>query len=84
MKKLIKGLLTLSLSAAILSSVACGGNSIDAWESGFTDNSAIMQATLGGLVAETDDYVYFINGVGTSSADNTFGKPIKGALVAAK
>lgn len=38
----------------------------------------------GGFVVEKGDYVYFINGVETSSSDNTFGTPVKGALMRAK
>lgn len=84
MNKLTKGLLTLSLSAAIVGAVACGGNSSDAWKgTTFTDYGTVAADTLGGFVAETDKYVYFINGMGSSSSDNSFGTPIKGALVAA-
>ena len=36
----------------------------------------------GGFFAETQNYYYVINGVGNSTASNTFGKPVKGALVA--
>ncbi len=35
-----------------------------------------------GFISETENYYYVINGTGSSSSDNTFGKPIKGALVA--
>lgn len=38
----------------------------------------------GGFVAETDNYVYFINGLGDSTADNTLGAPLKGALLVAQ
>ena len=85
MNKLTKGLLTLSLSAAILGSVACGGNESDAWKgTTFTDYGTVTAEQVhGGFIEETDKYVYFINGMGSSSSDNTFGTPIKGALVAA-
>ena len=36
-----------------------------------------------GFVSTTANYIYFINGVGTSTADNTFGAPVKGALMVA-
>ncbi len=34
----------------------------------------------GGFAVETDNYVYFINGVESNSADNTFGTPLKGSI----
>ena len=84
MNKLTKCLLTLSLSAAIVgTAAACGGSS--SWNgTDFTDYGAVKLETNGGFVAETDNYVYFINGIESSSADNTFGTPVKGSLVAAK
>ena len=83
MNKLTKGLLTVSLASALAFSAACGGNS-DAWKgNAFTDYGEVKTETLGGFVAETDNYVYFINGIGSSSWDNSYGTPVKGALVAA-
>lgn len=85
MNKLTKGLLTMTFAATLCGAAACGGNASDAWEKpSFKDYGAVVSSTLGGFVAETDNYVFFINGVGSSSADNSFGKPIKGSLVAAK
>ena len=84
MNKLIKGLLTVSLAASLAFAAACGQTSSDSWKgTTFTNYGEINQATLGGFVAETDNYVYFINGIGSSSSDNSYGTPIKGALVAA-
>lgn len=85
MNKLTKGLLTISLSAMLVgTAAACGGNS-DSWKgTDFTDYGAVKVETNGGFVAETENYVYFINGIESSSSDNTFGTPIKGSLVAAK
>ena len=37
-----------------------------------------------GFISETENYYYFINGVGTSEQDNAFGVPVKGSLMAAK
>lgn len=36
-----------------------------------------------GFVSSTENYVYFINGLGSSTADNTYGAPIKGTLMVA-
>lgn len=61
--------------------VGCGGSG---W-----DNSKVTLKTItaqvgenGGFVCETENYVYFINGVGDSKNDNSLGSPIKGALYA--
>ena len=86
MNKLTKGLLTLSLSAAIVgTAAACGGTDSDKWKgTTFTDYGTVVATQIhGGFVEETDKYVYFINGIGSTSSDNSFGTPIKGALVAA-
>ena len=37
-----------------------------------------------GFVAETENYIYYINGVGDSEENNDFGTPVKGALMVAK
>ena len=86
MNKLTKGLLTVSFAAMLVgTAAACGGGNSDSWKgTTFTDYGTVKTETNGGFVAETDNYVYFINGIESSSSDNTFGKPIKGSLVAAK
>lgn len=86
MNKLTKGLLTISLSAMLVgSAAACGGGNSDSWKgTDFTDYGAVIEQVHGGFVEETENYVYFINGIESSSSDNTFGTPIKGSLVAAK
>lgn len=84
MNKFTKGFLSMSLAATVIGAAACGGVNSDSWKSpSLTNHGAIVESSVGGFVAETDNYVYFINGVGSSSSDNTFGKPIKGALVCA-
>lgn len=84
MNKLTKGLLTISLSVMLVGTAAACG-SASSWKgTDFTDYGAVDLTTNGGFVAETANYVYFINGVESSSSDNTFGTPVKGALVAAK
>ncbi len=35
----------------------------------------------GGFAVQTDEYVYFINGYELNTADNTFGKPVKGSIM---
>ena len=83
MKKLTKGLLAVSLTALIVGAVGCNCNGGETWHgTDFTDYGRVVAESNGGFVAETDKFVYFINGVETSSSDNTFGTPIKGSLVA--
>jgi hypothetical protein len=45
------------------------------------DSSAAVTTTNGGFLAETNDYVYFINGSELYTEENTLGKVEKGALV---
>ncbi|MBR5388204.1 MAG: hypothetical protein IK147_01905 [Clostridia bacterium] len=83
MKKSGKYLLAAILLVSACFGVACGGNGN--WKGqGVSDSSDVYAASLGGFVAETEDYVYFINGMATHTDDNTFGTPVKGALAAVK
>ena len=84
MNKLTKGLLTISLSALLVGTAAACGGSKSWGGTTFKDYGAVKVSANGGFVVETDNYVYFINGIESSSSDNTFGTPVKGALVAAK
>ncbi len=42
----------------------------------------VENAKLGGFIVEKSNYYYYINGVGVSSSDNSFGTPVKGSLMA--
>ena len=44
------------------------------------DTSADKVTSNGGFLAETGDYVYFINGVAANTDDNTFGEVVKGSI----
>ncbi|MBQ9103641.1 MAG: hypothetical protein IJY57_00960 [Clostridia bacterium] len=82
-KTLLKLLLCVTLLAVIcFGGCSCGGSS---W-----DGSKVTLKTItnevgvqGGMVAETENYVYFINGKADAEGDNTLGTPVKGALYAA-
>lgn len=74
-----KKLLCLIMAlCCVLGLVACGETTI-------TEDKAGTDSTLhGGFVAETKDYVYFINGVESYSTDYTTGNVTKGALLRVK
>ncbi len=78
MKKFIAGFITVVLSlTAILGLSACKGGK----ETTSMKNWGEV-VSVGGAIAETENYLYYINGLGSSAEDNTFGKPVKGALLA--
>lgn len=79
MKKLLSAILTALLLLCLAVTTACGGSS---WEKP-TLVSGGEVLTQGGFLVETEEYVYFINGVGSYKEDNTFGEPVKGALMVA-
>lgn len=74
--KLIVGVLALCVLFTGL--VACGGTSWSGTD--LTDGGKVLSQ--GGFVAETEKYLYFLNGIADSTADNSFGAPLKGALMA--
>ncbi len=82
MKKIILKIVVCALALTLcLSAVGCKK---DKWEGTTMKNwGAINASTNGGFLAETENYIYFINGLGVNTDDNTFGAPVKGALVAA-
>lgn len=82
MKKRLLKILGLGLSVVMLLSTFAGCGSSKWKGSDMSDWGNVVNASLGGFVAETDNYLYYINGVGTSSSDNALGKPTKGALYA--
>lgn len=83
MRKFPKTLLTI-FTAAVMSA---GAISLAACDASFTPADGIPSGEVssnGGFVVEKGDYVYFINGVESSSSDNTYGSVVKGALMRAK
>lgn len=83
MRKSIKKILAFASAACIaggaLSLAACGTKFTP--PQGIPEGDAVSN---GGFVVLVEDYYYFINGVETYSSDNTYGKPVKGALMRAK
>lgn len=74
--KILGCVLTLSMLLATL--VGCGGG----WKG--TNMTDWGEGNIvGGFIGQTTNYVYFVNGLGDSTADNEFGTPVKGSLMAA-
>lgn len=87
MKKILTKLIGTMLVLCLLCSslLACSNNN---WSGNNTisllPSGAGAVKENGGFIAETENYVYFINGVADSTSDNTLGTPIKGALLVAE
>ena len=74
--KVLCGLLAVSM---LFSFTAC--DSAEKWQGTSMKNWGEVES-VGGFIAETENYLYYINGVGSSSKSNKFGAPVKGALMA--
>lgn len=81
MRNFSKKLITI-MTAGVL---AIGAGALSACEASFTplegDFSSGEVVSNGGFVVEKGNYVYFINGVEAYTSDNTYGTPVKGALM---
>ncbi len=84
MKKILTKLICTVLVLCMLCSglIACAPNT---WGGTVTilPNGAGNLVENGGFIAETDNYVYFINGKANATDDNNYGAPIKGSLLVA-
>ncbi|MDE7158834.1 MAG: DUF5050 domain-containing protein, partial [Clostridiales bacterium] len=84
MRKSFKKVIVISTAAVL----ALGALSLTACDFKFTpldgDISSGEVKSNGGFVVEKGEYVYFVNGVQANTADNTYGTPVKGALMRAK
>ncbi len=82
MKKIITAILLLCLSlGATLGLIGCGGSSWKAEDVTLKNHGAVVSQN--GFIAETDNYVYFVNGVSSTTVNNSFGAVIKGSLAVA-
>ncbi len=83
MKKLLTKIIGGALALCMLCSglIACGGAS--GWQAGqLKDGGNVISSS--GFVAETEKYLYYINGSTSVADNNEFGAPIKGSLMAVK
>ncbi len=84
MKKLLTKILIgiLAVTTVLAGLTAC--DSGKGWQGASMTNwgADVAGATQGGFIVEKENYYYVINGVGSNLKDNTFGAPVKGALMA--
>lgn len=76
-KKLLITIATLLV--ALFAFTGCGGSQKWGPVQGANANDAVVGN--GGFLVEKGDYLYFINGGTDAAVNNTFGKPVHGALV---
>ena len=82
MKKILVKILSCALCLCLLASVLAGCNPVAKWDATKMNNWGSVVST-GGFLAETDNYIYYLNGVADTKADNTYGKAVKGSLMVA-
>lgn len=79
MKKLLTRLLVCVMALVmVMGIVGCGDSEWD----GTSMKKWGAKVSNGGFIAETENYLYFINGTTSNGDDNEFGVPVKGALMA--
>ncbi len=85
MRKSIKKIFAVASAAAL----AAGTLALASCGSSFTAPTGLPEqyeqvSSNGGFVVSVGNYYYFINGVETYTSDNTYGAPVKGALMRVK
>ena len=82
MKKLLAKIvcMMLVLALGIATLVGCSDSE---WSGKVTLKNSGAVLSNGGFVADTENYIYFINGIGDSTSNNKMGEPLKGALMVA-
>ncbi len=82
MKKLFTKIIgcTLALGVLFTGLVGCKGGE-DEWGGTSFTNWGETES-VGGFVATTKNYVYYINGIADTTSNNKFGEPVKGTLMA--
>lgn len=78
MKKILTKLLVLALSVVLLCGTLTGCKD-EKWKGTSLTNPGTIDSVYK-FVAVSQNYTYFINGLGSASNDNNMGKPVKGAL----
>ena len=83
MKKLLKTIIIFVLALSTCFGLVACGDGAGSWTGTSLKNWGEAK-TQGGFVAETDNYVYFINGQADYTNDNSYGTPVKGSLMVIK
>ncbi len=80
-KKIVSIVAAATLAFSTLALSACGNKEYagDPLTAGYVSDAAV--SSNGGFLVEKGDYVYFINGKEESTAENTYGDVVKGALM---
>lgn len=84
MKKILARIFCFVLLVCLATSVLAGCSQ-NKWSGNVTmkDGGNVLPGGNGGFIAETEKYLYFINGVGGTYSENKMGTPLKGALLVA-
>lgn len=80
-KKILGGIATVACLTSVLAFAGCKE---EAYKGKKLENTPATEATVdsnGGFAVQKGDYVYFINGMQSPTANNTYGKVVKGALM---
>ena len=83
MRKIFTKIISFSAAAVVASGLFLVSACNNYYNSGKLDyTSSVGDArSNGGFAVEKGDYIYFINGKESNTADNTFGKPVKGSIM---
>lgn len=76
--KIICGALATVVALGISAAAGCSGYRPTALGGDYSAGEVVSN---GGFAVEKGDYVYFINGVESNTANNTLGVPVKGAIM---
>ena len=81
-KKIFGIAMAVAMLGCTVAMASCGGNADykgDSLSAGYVSSGDVTSN--GGFAVQKGDYVYFINGMADSTADNTYGNVVKGALM---
>ena len=82
MKKILARILCVALLVCLAMTLLTGCAE-GKWSGKVTMKDSGAVISNGGFIAETENYLYFINGVGGTYSANKMGEPLKGALMVA-
>ncbi len=80
-RKIISIIAAATLSLSTLALASCGSVDYKGEQLSAGYDKAATVSSNGGFAVEKGDYVYFINGSASNTADNTYGDVVKGSLM---